>query len=217
MNTCQGNAFFTGFLMASAAIEAGYLIDQCFRVESLLGQGGFGAVYRCRDLRNDSLVTVKLLRSFMKGKGTSPLHSEFSILRRLRHPNLARIIDFGRIDGSGSLYIAQEYVEGKNLFVATADKEVRQVVEILAELCRTVQFLHDHGVIHGDLKPGNVLIANQADSRDRLKVLDFGLAQWLTGEEKPPAAGMLAYIAPEVLMGQRVVPQSDLYSLGILF
>lgn len=203
--------------MASAAIEAGHLIDQRFRVECLLGQGGFGAVYRCRDLRNESLVAVKLLRSFIKGKGASVLHSEFSILSRLRHPNLARIIDFGRIDGSGSLYIAQEYVEGKNLFAATADREVRQVVEILAELCRTVQFLHDHGVIHGDLKPGNLLIANQADTRVRLKVLDFGLAQWLTGEEKPPAARMLAYIAPEVLMGQKGGPQSDLYSLGILF
>jgi len=203
--------------MATTPLKTGSVIEQRYRVESLLGQGGLGTVYRCRDLRNEAPVALKLLRSPIWGEGERTLHSEFSILSRLRHPNLIRILDFGRLEGFRGPYIVQEYVEGLNLFEATAGRPAGQVLEILAQLCRVVQFLHDRGVVHRDLKPGNVLFASSPDGRGQLKVLDFGLAQWLSSEKKQTIEGTLAYMAPEVLMGRGAGPRSDLYSLGILF
>jgi serine/threonine protein kinase len=203
--------------MATTPLKTGSVIEQRYRVESLLGQGGLGTVYRCRDLRNEAPVALKLLRSPIWGEGERTLHSEFSILSRLRHPNLIRILDFGRLEGFRGPYIVQEYVEGLNLFEATAGRTAGQVLEILAQLCRVVQFLHDRGVVHRDLKPSNVLFASSPDGRGQLKVVDFGLAQWLSSEKKQTIEGTLAYMAPEVLMGRGAGPRSDLYSLGILF
>jgi transcriptional regulator with GAF, ATPase, and Fis domain/tetratricopeptide (TPR) repeat protein len=203
--------------MASSPLKTGDVINQRYRVESLLGQGGLGTVYRCRDLRNETPVALKLLRSPISGEGKSPLHSEFSILSRLRHPNLVRILDFGKLGGLRGPFIVQEYVEGRNLFEATAGWPIGQVLEVLAGLCRVVQYLHDRGVVHRDLKPGNVLFASSPDGCGQLKVLDFGLAQWLTDERGQKVGGTLAYMAPEVLMGRGAGPRSDLYSLGILF
>ena len=203
--------------MASVPLKTGDVINQRYRVESLLGQGGLGTVYRCRDLRNEARVALKLLRSPSLGEGESTLHSEFSILSRLRHPNLVRILDFGKLEGFRGPFIVQEYVEGRNLFEATGGWPIGQILEILAALCRVVQYLHDRGVVHRDLKPGNVLFASSPDGRGQLKVLDFGLAKWLADEKKQKIGGTLAYMAPEVLMGRGAGPRSDLYSLGILF
>jgi predicted Ser/Thr protein kinase len=203
--------------MASTLLKTGFVIDQRYRVESLLGQGGLGAVYRCHDLRNETPVALKLLRSPNLGEEESSLCSEFSILSRLRHANLVRILDFGRLEGFAGHYVVEEYIEGNNLFEATKGWPIMEILETLAELCRVVQYLHECGVVHRDLKPGNILLASSPDGRTQLKVLDFGLAQRFSDEKKRKVSGTLAYMAPEVLVGRRAGPPSDLYSLGVLF
>jgi len=202
--------------MVPVLLKTGQIIEERYRVESLIGQGRLGAVYRCRDLQNEALVALKLLRFPLQGDAENTLRSEFSILSRLRHPNLVRILDFGRMEATKEPYIVQEYVDGRDLFEATAGWTVGQVLDVFSELCRVVQFLHDRRVIHRDLKPGNILVQTSPAGRGPLKVLDFGQAQWLSNEKKPTVEGTLAYMAPEVLMGQGAGPQSDLYSLGIL-
>src|SRR3974377_254879 len=98
--------------MISVSLKPGHIIEQRYRVESVVGQGGLGTVYRCRDLRNDTPVALKLLRFPLTKEAESSLHSEFSILSRLHHPNLVGILDFGRLEDSREPYIVQEYVEG---------------------------------------------------------------------------------------------------------
>jgi predicted Ser/Thr protein kinase len=198
-------------MAGGAQLKAGSVIGQRYRIESLLGEGGLGVVYLCRNVRREAPVAIKLLRSPVWGEEKNALRSEFSILSRLRHPNLVRILDFGRLEDFTSPYIVREYVEGPNLFDATEGWQVEQVIEAFARLCEVVQYLHDRGVIHRDLKPSNVLI-----SSGRVKVLDFGLAQWISVEKQQAAGGTLAYMAPEILMGRGAGPLSDFYSLGVL-
>ncbi len=203
--------------MASTPLKTGQLIDQRFLVESALGQGSLGSTYRCRNLRNDSIVAVKLLGKFIPETADRAPHREFSNVLRLRHPTLVSVDDFGRFEEGGCPYLVREYVDGQNLLEGTSGRPTTARILLLAELCRAVRFLHDRGVAHGALKPGNVLLEGDAGGGERLRVLDFGLAPLLAGAGAPFNPGTLAYVAPEVLMGQKAGTSSDLYSLGILF
>jgi len=203
--------------MTTALLQTGCIIGQRYRVESLLGQGGLGMVYRCQDLRRQRAVAVKLLRFPISRDQESTVHREFSILSRLQHPSLVRILDFGRMEAPRSTYVVEELIEGRDLFRATHALPLETTLELLAELCLVVQYLHDRDVIHCDLKPGNVLVSDSKEGAHRLKVVDFGLARWLTVEGQRTIDGTLAYTAPEVFLGRGTGPRSDLYSLGILF
>jgi transcriptional regulator with GAF, ATPase, and Fis domain len=200
--------------MTATLIEPGFIIGPHYAVESLLGRGGLGTVYLCRDLRNKASVAVKVARTTISRKEEDTLRREFSLLSRLKHPNLAQVFDLGRLDDNQE-YIVEEYCSGKNLFDASADWSVRQTLMAFADLCRAVQFLHDRGVVHRDLKPGNILYRGLPDCDGVLKILDFGLAQFFASKDVK-VHGTLSYMAPEVLSGHRPGPRSDIYALGVL-
>jgi len=107
--------------MSAQALKAASIVGDRYRVERILGQGGLGMVYLARDLTNgDMPVALKVLASRKPAEAElSTLRQEFSLLSRLRHPNLIRILDFGLIDGSHNPYLVEEYVEGQDLFDAS--------------------------------------------------------------------------------------------------
>jgi Protein kinase domain len=190
---------------------------------TLLGQGGMGAVYKARQLKLDRFVAVKILPAEW---GRDPAFAErFSrearALARLSHPHIVAVHDFG--EAGGYFYLLMEYVDGANLrqILQSGPLEARTALQFIPQICDALQYAHDEGVVHRDVKPENILV----DQRGRVRIADFGLAKLvgpsrasftLTGSYQ--VMGTLDYMAPE----QRSRPQevdhrADIYSLGVVF
>ena len=189
----------------------------------LLGQGGMGAVYKARQPGLDRLVALKILPS---QAGSDPgfaerFNREARALARLSHPNIVAVYDFGQTHGLH--YFIMEYVDGPNLReIERANKlSAREALQIIPQICEALQFAHDEGVVHRDVKPENVLL----DKKGRVKIADFGLAKILGREPKDlrltgarDVVGTPHYMAPEqVEHPQEVDHRADIYSLGVVF
>ena len=168
-----------------------------FEILRLLGSGGRGQVYLARDQKTDTQVAVKVLTS--GGDDLKSFQEEAWLLARLSHPHLARFLDYR--EGPPPHY-ALEYVDGLPLNQALEKADERQMLDIFVGAARGLHCLHAHGLVHGDLKPDNILVTGTGET----KLLDFGL----------PGFGTPAYWSPEAKAG-RYDAQSDLYSLGLSF
>ncbi|MCX7513912.1 serine/threonine-protein kinase [Frateuria sp. STR12] len=191
-----------------------------WRVLRRLGAGGMGEVWLAeRDdagfvqraaIKQVAWPTPGLLQRF---------HRERQILAQLEHPGIARLID-GGVDDAGCPYLAMEYVEGTPIADRVRERALdpRATVQLLLRLCEAVQFAHRHLVVHGDIKPSNVLVAG--DGRPRL--LDFGVATVLAEDGQAARAATVArlltpdYAAPELLAGAPATTAIDVYALGAL-
>lgn len=151
-------------------------------------------------------------------------HREARILRKLEGPHLVPILDFGEAS-EGQLFMALELVEGEALdqVLKRGPLEPERAMEVMAEICAGLEIAHDLGVVHRDLKPGNVLLDEQAQGRAR--VLDFGMAKLLQGSgstsltaltERNMVFGTPEYMAPEQARGDDVDPRSDVYAAGVM-
>ncbi|MGQ0799067.1 MAG: protein kinase domain-containing protein [Pseudomarimonas sp.] len=192
----------------------------------LLGEGGMGTVYLAEQQRPRRLVALKLMRS---GHFSSELSERFrreaEFLGQLEHPGIARIFDAGEHPTASARipYLAMEYVDGTSLreHCQQTSANDRTRLQLVAHVARAVHHAHVRGVVHRDLKPGNVLVG--ADGQPR--VLDFGIALAL-GEESDPQrltqmgelVGTLSYMSPEQIGGdtRRVDQRSDVYALGVI-
>ena len=202
----------------------GDLLQQRYRVGSLLGKGGMGAVFRGYDTRLDVSVAVKEM-TVQPGLDVDTLHDlrgqfeqEAKTLARLRHPSLVRVSDFFIEDPNA--YLVMDFVEGESL----ADRIKRdgalaetQVVPWMAELLDALAYCHDQGVLHRDVKPHNVIVASDG----RAILVDFGLVKlWDPANPVTQTVvrgmGTLEYAPPEQysLRSGHTDPRSDLYSLG---
>jgi tRNA A-37 threonylcarbamoyl transferase component Bud32 len=192
-------------------------------VLELVGQGGMGAVYKARQPALDRLVAVKVLppEAARDPAFAERFTREARSLARLSHANILTLYDFGEADGL--YYITMEFVAGQNLrqlLQAGALTEAR-ALGIVLQVCDALQYAHDEGVVHRDVKPENILL----DARGRVKIADFGLAKVvglgpaclsLTGSND--VMGTVYYMAPEQLLGAHTVDhRADLYSLGVVF
>lgn len=184
-----------------------------YRVESLLGQGGFGQVYRVKDeLEDDRLLALKLARIHDTGsRAVEILKSEFALLASLIHPNLAQVHDFGHVR-EDTAYFTQRLAPGVPLNQTGLRPDDPAQVPIWAQLCRALEYLHDKGILHRDIKPSNILV----DLASRhLTLLDFGISRALgTGDDRL-LVGTFAYMPPEAITGGPLDARSDLYSLGV--
>ncbi len=195
-----------------------------YRVESLLGKGAMGAVYRAHDTQLDRPVALKLshLPEDIVFELRERMLQEARAAAALSNPHICRVYDVGEI--GGTRFIAMELIEGRALadYIRSGRQlPIKTAVVIIRKLALALKAAHDKGVVHRDLKPTNVII--NADHEPIL--MDFGLAQRpvATGEERLTKAGMLigspAYMSPEQARadGTAIGPASDIYSLGVVF
>jgi tRNA A-37 threonylcarbamoyl transferase component Bud32 len=189
----------------------------------LLGQGGMGAVYRARQPGLDRLVAVKILPP---EEGRDPAFAqrftrEARALARLNHPNIVTVFDFGQKDGV--YYFIMEFVDGASLrpLLRASSVQPPEAVRIVSQICEALQFAHEEGFVHRDVKPENILL----DRKGRVKVADFGIAKLLGRNTGDPTLtgpwqvmGTLHYMAPEQIDNPPGVDhRADLYSLGVVF
>lgn len=189
-----------------------------------LGSGGMGNVYLAE--RTDGIyrahAALKMLSPWLRGSAFETRFAlERQILSDLRHPAIANLLD-GGVAPDGTPYLVMEYVEGEPItqFGLTRALDIPQRLRLLLAVCHAVQHAHQNLVIHRDLKPGNILVANDG----RPKLLDFGIAKLLLSvdaqrpEDAPEATRLLTpeYASPEQLRGEPVTTASDVYSLGVI-
>ena len=185
-----------------------------YRVLRRLGSGGMGTVYLAEGFGRTLAVKcmrwegAELLRRFL---------DERQSLSRLDHPGIARFLDGGRTP-AGEPYLVMEYVEGEPLSTwQRSGRIVAERVKLFRAVAEAVEYAHGHQVVHGDLKPSNVLVTASGQP----KLLDFGVAKLLDRQEAPGAearSGPLtpAYAAPEQMAGEPISPLTDVYGLGAL-
>lgn len=188
-----------------------------YELLSQLGRGGYGRVYRVRDLHLEREVALKVLHPHLTADPgvVERFRREAQLAARLTHPNLVNIYDIG--GRSGLLWYTMELVGGPNL-AQLVEKEgplpVERVVKLLREALSALAMAHTGGLVHRDLKPENMLIAPSGD----LRITDFGLALALRGQSRFGGAtsqsGTPMFASPEQLLGERVDQRSDLYSLA---
>jgi tRNA A-37 threonylcarbamoyl transferase component Bud32 len=221
---------------------AGKVISGRFRVEDLIGQGGMGKVYRARHLALERTVVLKMLKPQLLEDPTlvGRFEREAKAASRLNHPNVIQVLDFGRLENDGTLYIVMEHVQGKDLRLVLRDEwplAEERLCNIMAQVCSALGEAHVNDVIHRDLKPENVMVEARRDQPDHVKVLDFGIAKIL-GPDLPALAkqgilqvvdggspgltrhdvvcGTPQYMAPEQATGSSLDERCDLYAVGVI-
>jgi Nif-specific regulatory protein len=182
-----------------------------------LGEGGAGRVVLVEDrLRPGSRLALKELLDANPEENAS-LGREFATLATLRHPSLVEVDELLVDPGTGRSRFTMEHVEGDNIVATIAREGAESLVPLAAETLRALAFLHDFGLVHRDLKPGNILVRREPKAGHRVVVLDFGLA---IARFNAPAdgswavSGTLSYLAPELFDGGAPTKRSDLYAVG---
>jgi len=207
----------------------GRVIVGKFRLEGLLGVGAMGRVYEAVHLSLSKKIAVKVLHQHLMGDDdlARRFHREAKSASSLNHPNSISIMDFGQ-DTDGTLYIAMEFLEGRNLIDvlhADAPLPLDRTIHILSQVCLALGEAHHNNIVHRDLKAENVMVMERRDVSDFVKVCDFGIAKLLDPKGDNPdsaitVAGMVCgtpeYMSPEQARGDTLDGRSDLYSLGIL-
>jgi serine/threonine protein kinase len=197
-----------------------------YRVESLLGEGGMGRVYRATQLSLDKTVCLKVLRKEVaKDSDTQArFQREARAASRLNHPNSIQVMDFGATE-EGELYLTMEFVKGRDL-QQLLSKEYplaeKRVAHIICQVLDALEEAHTQHVIHRDLKPENIMVAEMRGDPDFVKVLDFGIAKIQDGggQTKLTQAGLVCgtpeYMSPEQARGLELDARSDVYSAGVI-
>jgi serine/threonine-protein kinase len=212
-------------------VLVGRTIAGKYCLESLVGQGAMGEVYRARQTTLGTTLAIKVLHRQLAGEPmfAARFLREAQAASRVDHPSSMRVIDFGE-EPDGLLYIAMEYVNGKTLAKIIEEESplpVARIVDIACQALAALAVAHDLGVIHRDLKPENIMIQGGQDDEGRthdiVKVCDFGVAKLLEGGSRGPSVtaegvvvGTPEYMSPEQARGEAADARSDIYAMGVL-
>jgi serine/threonine protein kinase len=201
--------------MASAATIAGR-----YQIEGRLGIGGMSTVHLAFDDRLERYVALKLLAEHLADDPAfvSRFRREALAAARLVHPNIVQVFDFGFDERQHQHFIVMEHVPGQSCAELLRDRghlDVEQAVEIIGQACRGLEYAHRHGVVHRDVKPGNLLVSDS----EVVKLADFGIARATDQSSITQVGSVLgtaAYLAPEQARGEEAGPRADIYSLGVV-
>ena len=195
-----------------------------YEVLSAIARGGMGVVYRCRHILLDKIVAIKLLNDTYLHDPTSlaRFQHEAKVACQLTHPNIVAVHDFG-VTEDKMLYLVMDFIEGQTLGEILDDQAnlpVARVLEIARQLCDGLEYAHDQGLIHRDLKPGNIMIVKTKDGLDLVKILDFGLAKFIVEGKQQQLSqtgyvlGTGFYMSPEQSRGKQADVRSEIYAVG---
>jgi eukaryotic-like serine/threonine-protein kinase len=201
----------------------GKVVAGRYRLETLLGEGGMGVVYRARHVLIDRVVALKLIRPDLRGEThlRAWMLREARAANRVDHAHIVDIHDVGETE-EGELYLVMEYLTGSSLSheCAKGQMPLTRAVDVLEQMCAALARAHDLGVIHRDLKSDNIMLTTRGGRRDFVKILDFGLAALARDPRLAPKGAVFGtpeYMSPEQARGEDATAVSDLYALGILF
>src|SRR5262249_9026562 len=191
-----------------------------YRIEGRLGVGGMSTVHLAFDNRLERYVAIKLLAEHLADDPTfvSRFRREALAAARLVHPNIVQVFDFGFDSGHHPHFIVMEHVSGRSCAELLRDRghlDVEDAVDIVSQACRGLDYAHRNGVVHRDVKPGNLLVSDS----DVVKLADFGIARATDQSSITQVGSVLgtaAYLAPEQARGEEAGPRADIYSLGVV-
>jgi serine/threonine protein kinase len=209
----------------------GRTIGGRFRIESLIGEGAMGRVYRARQVTLGTSVALKVLHEELARLPAIEARflREAQAASRIDHPSSVRMIDFGK-EPDGLLYLAMELIDGRSLADTLAESgplAAARIIEIASQVLAALAVAHELGVVHRDLKPENIMVVGVRDDDgnpcDLVKVCDFGIAKIVDGKGAAPSVtqegvilGTPAYMSPEQARGEPLDARSDVYSMGVL-
>jgi len=205
-------------------IETGDVLLAKYQIESLLGKGGMGLVYRARHLQLHELVAIKVLRADVQldPEAVTRFKREAQAAVRLKSEHVARIHDVGVFD-DGSPYMVMEFLAGADLgsLVDTnGPTDVPTAIDLILQACDALAEAHAAGIVHRDVKPSNLFVSTRPDGTHVLKILDFGISKSATGTDlsltqTASVLGTPAYMSPEQMRSaRRVDARTDIWSLG---
>ncbi|MFW5968176.1 MAG: serine/threonine-protein kinase [Persicimonas sp.] len=217
-------------------VEPGMVLADRYEVTEEIGRGGFGRIYRARQINVDRDVAVKVLPpKFISTHGVvERFRREARLASRLRHPNTITVHDYGKQDDL--LFIVMEYLQGEDLADLLRRRStlpLAMILHVSRQVLKSLQEAHTHQIVHRDLKPENVFLTQVGSERDFVKVLDFGIAKLALPEVEAgqegeddeefrnltmtgSTVGTPTYMSPEQAAGEEVDGRTDIYALGII-
>lgn len=194
------------------------MLDDRYKLYERLGEGGMAEVHRAEDLRLGREVAVKILRPQYAGEKSflDRFINEARSMAGFSHPNVVNVYDVGR--DSQRYYIVMEYVPGEDLrqlLERSGSLPAKQALDIARQMAQGIGYAHRKGLVHRDIKPGNILITPAGE----VKVADFGIAKAMAsvGLTEPGVVwGTTAYLSPEQVRGETATPASDVYAMGVV-
>ena len=185
-------------------------IDNQYQVIESLGTGGMGEVFKVVDISDKSVKALKVLRPDLISQ-LDQFKDEFKILTQFRHPYLVRVYNFG-IDSEDKPYFTMDYMPGGGFSAKASDCKLEDFYRLALMSLSSLDYIHSRNIIHGDLKPSNILF----DELGNLRLVDFGLAVHLKTDIKRRSSGTLEFAPPEIIRQGILSSRSDLYSLGLI-
>jgi serine/threonine-protein kinase len=191
-----------------------------YRIDTRIGVGGMSTVHLAFDQRLERYVAIKLLAEHLADDPAfvSRFRREALSAARLVHPNVVQVFDFGLDESHHQYFIVMEHVAGRSCAELLRDRGhlgVEETVQIVAQACRGLDYAHRNGVVHRDVKPGNLLVSDTGV----VKLADFGIARATDQSSITQVGSVLgtaAYLAPEQARGEEAGPRADIYSLGVV-
>lgn len=201
-----------------------------YLIESKLGEGGMGAVFKATKISDNTLIALKVISPMLlvNSRFVKRFQREAKVGKALTHPNIIQVVEYGETE-NGLLFMAMEFVDGETLraeLAKTGAIDAKRAAGMLKQLCEGMDLAHKRGILHRDLKPENIMISKDASGKEILKLADFGLVKLMQpdGEITKGSAltevgeifGTPHFMSPEQVMGQTVGAPADIYSLGVM-